>query len=210
VYDSPDTLARGGRSAVPVLVYLLRDQDLNVKQECIRVLGRMGAEAESSVSVLIALLEQDDELRWPVAHALGNIGISDPELSSTLRDLFQSGNADVRASVICVLRATGDDDDRTKAIILKALHDEDSTVRGEATGSIWRIGLATEEVIPLLKIALRDGDRFPRYMAARSLEDMGSKARDAAQSLIDSLTDEDLGVRRTAARALRKMGVEVP
>jgi len=85
---------------------------------------------------------------------------------------------------------------------IKALADEDATVRQHAAISLVNIGNA-QAVEPLIK-ALDDPDYFVRNFAARALGGIGD--RRAVEPLIKSLDDDNILVRRSAAEALGSIG----
>jgi HEAT repeat protein len=65
----------GGRTALQVLIALLKDEDSNVRQEAAVALGNLGPLAKPAIPALSATLtDQDSTVRYRAAEALGHIG----------------------------------------------------------------------------------------------------------------------------------------
>ncbi|MEH1849289.1 MAG: HEAT repeat domain-containing protein, partial [Nostoc sp.] len=88
--------------------------------------------------------------------------------------------------------------------LIKALQDEDSSVRRSAADALGEIG--NEAAVSALIKALQDENSFVRWRAADALEKIGNEA--AVSALIKALQDEDSSVRRSAADALGEIGNE--
>jgi hypothetical protein len=72
------------KTAVPQLILLLKDSDINVRSSATNALGSMGAEAKTAVPQLILLLKNSDKSRSSAAYALENIALSLQEKAKTL------------------------------------------------------------------------------------------------------------------------------
>jgi HEAT repeat protein len=90
-------------------------------------------------------------------------------------------------------------------VLLAALKDEDSTVRGGACTSLGKMGPAAREAVLSLRAALKDENAFVRAYAAEALWQVDRQAQ-AITVLRELLKEEDFRVRILAADILGRMG----
>jgi HEAT repeat protein len=95
-------------------------------------------------------------------------------------------------------------------VLLPLTRDEAWSVRGNAIGSLGRLGLRLTEVIPTFVAALDDaggdGDWTVREQALDALARAGAEAAPAVPKLLARLRDEDGDLDREVVRALGKIG----
>jgi HEAT repeat protein len=140
---------------------------------------------------------------------LGNDAL--PALSSELLD----ADVRLRRNVALVLNAlAGGWFDRSWAemnirpclpALMKALGDNDASVRAWSAQAIGYIGPDAEEAVPALIALLRNQDVGSRNSAAIALRTIGPEAKSALPALREALSDPNEDVRRFAAVAIEKI-----
>jgi PKD repeat protein len=118
--------------------------------------------------------------------------------SSAVNDLLDEVYFKYLGEFIATKFGVGDE----VSVIIRALDDEDSSVRTEAADALGEAGYTTA-VEPLIR-ALRDENNRVRWSAADALGKLGDTR--AVEPLILALHDEDSSVRQHAADALGKLG----
>jgi HEAT repeat protein len=86
--------------------------------------------------------------------------------------------------------------------LVKALQDDDSTVRAWAAQAIGGIGREAASAVPALIALLRNEDEGSRNSACIALRGIGTAAKDALPALRQALSDSSANVRGFAARAI--------
>ncbi len=83
--------------------------------------------------------------------------------------------------------------------------DKSPETRRAAAKALGRIGLQTEDVIPVLVDLVRDEDKGVQMQAISAISRMSPRAKSALPALVEIRDDanQDLSVRRAAARAAR-------
>lgn len=149
-----------------------------------------------------ALRDEDKDIRWNAAEALGNI--RSEAAVQLLLDALKDENEDVRSNAANALGSTGS----KKAVkpLIDALEDENEDVRKEAAEALGYI--ESEGAVQSLIDALRDENEHVRSAAAHSLIVINDEI--AEKSLIDILNNEneDLSVRWDAVKALKDIESE--
>lgn len=149
-----------------------------------------------------ALRDEDEDVRWNAAEALGNI--RSEAAVQLLFDALKNEDEDVRSNAANALGKTGS----KKAVkpLIDALKDENEYVRKEAAEALGYI--ESERAVQPLIDALRDENEHVRSAAAYSLMIINREI--AEKSLIDILKDgnEDLSVRRDAVTVLKDIESE--
>lgn len=149
-----------------------------------------------------ALRDEDEDVRWNAAEALGNI-MSEAAVQLLL-DALKDENEDVRSNAASALGKIGSE----KAVqpLIDALKDENEDVRKESAEALGYI--ESERAVQPLIDSLRDKDKHVRSAAANSLIVINDEI--AEQSLIDILNNknEDLYIRRNAITVLKDIESE--
>ncbi|HNS25592.1 MAG TPA: HEAT repeat domain-containing protein [Methanobacteriaceae archaeon] len=138
------------------------------------------------------------------AEALGMIG-EESAIDALIQALEEDPDEEVRWKAVWVLGEIGNI--QVTEALIKALKDNDWTVRRHAANSLGMIG--DEEAVPSIIKALNDRDWHVRKYAAVALGKM--KDERAIPILLEALDDDDADVRWKAASSLVKMGeISVP
>ncbi len=150
--------------------------------------------------LLKALRDEDADVRWQAAEALGQLG-SEAAIPRLLIAL-EHEDAYIRRQAAPVLGQLGSE----AAIpgLLIALEDEDAYVRWRAAKALGQLG--SETAIPGLLIALGDKEAHVRWRAAEALGQLDSEA--AIPELLIALEHKDADIRRQAVEALGQLGSE--
>ena len=208
-------------AAVEPLIAMLSDDDSEVRERVVNLLGVLG-DARAIESLVIALSDCNGAVRRRSAIALDLIGWapqSDQERAlhavalarweeamelgtAAIEPLFiaiHHGGWSVRQHAVETLGVIGDV--AAAEVLITALADDDRGVRRQAGKALAMIG--PEVVKPLIR-ALSHSDREVRRQVAKVLGMM----RDirTVEPLVAALEDCDSGVRWQAAEALGKMG----
>ncbi|MBD2501766.1 HEAT repeat domain-containing protein [Anabaena azotica] len=154
-----------------------------------------------AVAALIdALKDEDSDVRWSAASALGEIGSE--KAVTALIDALKDKNSSVRRSAAFALEEIGSE--KAVTALIDALKDEDSDVRWSAASALGEIG--SEKTVTALIDALKDENLSVRWGAVLALRQIGSEK--AVTALIDALNGENSDVRKNAAEALGEIGSE--
>jgi HEAT repeat protein len=157
---------------------------------------------------IIALEDEDSNVRSNAAYVLGNMGKEAKEAIPALISALKDEDSDVRYYAAYALGNMGEEAKEAIPALISALKDEDSYVRFNAAGALGNMGKEAKEAIPALISALKDEDSNVRSNAAYVLGNMGKEAKEAIPALIFALKDEYSNVRYRAAYALVNMGKE--
>jgi HEAT repeat protein len=192
---------KDAKSAVPAVIDVLKN-DKNEEVRCIAAdtLGKVGADAEATVSALAAAVKAGGEAGIHAAKALTVIGpdakAAIPELTAALQDKTMRPFA---AQTLARFKGDG------LAVLVKALDDKDDDLRVEV---VVALRLAGKDGVPGLQTGLKDKFVEVRLNAADSLGRLGAEAKDAVPALIKALKDEIPDVRAEAATALGRIGAD--
>jgi len=217
---------------------LLTAPEVSDRRHAAKALAQMGpTAAEASKALVVALADEDAEVRVNAAISLAEIGETGaleavPGLLATLRYsdrrafrkaievlyFFQSAipalkialndkNAAVRAGAAEALGNFGPKAKEEAPALIGALVDEDENVRWQAGFALMMIGVSA---VPALSRTLRNANSMLRERVAGILADIGTDALEAVPELSAALGDDNRNVRRNAARALRNIAPTDP
>jgi HEAT repeat protein len=166
----PDQLARMGKPAVPALIEALKSENPRVRCEVLRVLGKIGAEANESLpAVLRALKDEPWSVRAAAASALATMGPEAkravPELVKMLDDRYTRAGATAALARLDPAALEG-----KMAIFIKALQGGDWWSRCDAANALGLMGPAARPALPALQETLFDLDESVRSAAAEALK----------------------------------------
>lgn len=194
-------------SCYPVLLKKLRDRSWVIRVRALNYLGRLGPRAERALpEVAKRLGDSDRDVRAAAQAALKRIQAPAPKVTPALRlpDLIKTladGDAQARAQAAEKFGLLGDKAKSAVPVLIRALADDDKTVRVKLQESLEEIGYGLEN----LTWALRSRHWRPRLWAALVLGDWGVKARDAEPALRKRLAVEtNKHVRAALAQALKQ------
>lgn len=195
------TLARlGDRSAVPMIIFALRDSDSRVRSEAARTLGALG-DPRATDALTGALSDQSADVRIEVTFALGRI--KDSRAVGPLTSLLS--DRDPRVSLAAAESLARLHDPRATRVLIDSLSSADWRVRSRATQVLARVAGegSLDQAIGPLAAALADKDPVVRYYAAEALAGIGAKA---VPALIEGLRSHRDSDRDRAARVLWRIG----
>ena len=92
-------------------------------------------------------------------------------------------------------------------VLIAALSDGDSRVRGLAAGAIGAMGAAASSAVPALIALLNNPDERSRASACVGLGGIGTPARSALPALEKALSDSSPNVRSFALRAIGRIAI---
>ncbi|MBW2637197.1 MAG: HEAT repeat domain-containing protein, partial [Deltaproteobacteria bacterium] len=215
------SIVKTGTAAIPPLTVTLKDNNSKIRKNAAETLEKIGwspsTEEEKAYHLLanqnfddlakmeslgtdlliIALHDNDDDLRKKALRALGNKGDPRevPPIAATLKD----ENPEIRFESAAALKRIGDEG-AVKPLI-DALEDESAEVREEAAEALAVIGSPSVE--PLIT-ALSEGRKNSRRYAARALGTIGDTR--CIEPLTAALKDEDWKVVKASALSLGQIG----
>lgn len=149
--------------AVPILINMLNDADVEVKRSAADALGEIGPAAKESISHLARLLDTGhSQVDSSAAAALGKIG---PAAISALLEVFRESSSTYRS-----------------------VHSYSSSAKLNAFKALDEIGPKAKTALPVLIEALKN--KGTRDQAAMMLIRLGPAAKDAVPALIKWLRAE--------------------
>jgi HEAT repeat protein len=210
-FSQSDSLATNsviecGQLAIPDLVQLLDNSNVDVKIQAIYTLGQIAKNPEKVVPAITnKLSDPDPDIRANAAFALGNIGSKDPIATAALLKILKTDSAHAaRAESASALGVVSEGDKIVVAALIKALKDSGLYVSTNAAYSLGNLGLkaknAVDPLIDILKNKNKNNDF--RAGAAYSLGRIDHYNKKIALVLRSSLKDDNLDVRYKSATSL--------
>ena len=204
-----EVIRRIGPPAIPLLVDLLRDEDVFIRRNAIDTLIDFAPHTEGIQPALRRALSDEDELvAGDAARALGALGRrASPSVGALVKTLSHKDEytrvyaAEALASIGPMAAAATHD-------LANALADPIPGVRWAACEALGSIGPAAHPAVPQLIDALADEFLYVRMFAAGALGSIGPKAQAAREALRAAARDPAL--RHEAEWALNRIaGVEL-
>jgi HEAT repeat protein len=192
----------------------LNNPNASVRRSAAFALGRMGEDANGTVTQLVRRLQEDTDagVRDMAASAIGDIAraLKDNNASvwrkssGTLVQLVKNDPSErVRRSAAYALGTFGPQAAEAAEHLIKALGDDNPSVRQNAAWALGQIGDAAGESVPKLCECLKDKDTLVRRDAAGALGALGKAGAKAGRSLIELLRSEsDTVVKKRALASL--------
>ncbi len=171
----------------------LRDEYMDVRRTAAEMLTKI-ANAKVIPELLVALHDEDTEVRKFTVQALGRIGDDTVE---ALVSIIQSNDVDVRKTAAEALAKIG-----TPLVITemrKLLENESEDMRRTSLSVLDKVQ-DQSALLPLYLVALKDRANDLRKAATKALGKIGNTA--AIPELLKALKDDDWSVRAGAATAL--------
>jgi HEAT repeat protein len=197
------------KTAVPQLIVLLKNSDVDVRVSAAYALRNIGAEAKAALPQLVPLLKDSNaNVRRSAASALGSIGAKAKTALPQLVPLLKDSNANVRGSVASALGSIGAEAKTAVPQLVPLLKDSDANVRISAAFALGSIGAEAKNAVPYLVSLIKDSEANVRDSAAFALDRIGAEAKAAVPQLVPLLKDSDANVRISAADVLGRIGAE--
>jgi HEAT repeat protein len=197
------------KAAVPQLILLLKDPDVDVRRSVTYALRNIGAEAKTAVPQLILLLKDSDvDVRSNAAFVLGKMGAEAKTAVPGLIRLLEDSEANVRSNAVDALENIGAEPKTAVPQLIRLLKDSDIDVRKGAASLLGSMGVEAQAAVPGLIGLLADSHANVRSSAASLLGSIGAEAKNAVPELIRLLADSSANVRSSATFALANIGAE--
>jgi outer membrane protein assembly factor BamB/HEAT repeat protein len=203
-----EIIRRIGPPAIPLLVELLRHEQLSFRRYAADALIDLAPETEAIQPALRqALKDEDTTVAGDAARALGALG---PKAGPSIRALVTTLSHEdpyVRVYAAEALASVGPQAAVATTNLATALRDPVPGVRWAAAEALASIGPAAYSAVPQLIEALKDEFLYVRICAAGALGSLGPKAQMARDAL--RLAANDPALRDEAEWALNRIaGVE--
>ena len=203
-----EIIRRIGPPAIPLLVELLRYEQLDIRRLATDALIDLAPETESiQPSLRRALRDEDSMVAADAARALGALRSSASPSVPALVKALSHEEPHVRIYAAEALASIGPKASAATMDLAKALGDRVPGVRWSAGEALGSIGPAAQSAVPQLIEALNDKFLYVRICAAGALGNIGPKAQTAREALRAAANDPAL--RNDAEWALKKIsGIE--
>ena len=199
-----EIIRRIGPPAMPLLVELLRHEDVAFRRNAADSLIDLAPETEAIQPALRrALRDADSRVAGDAARALGALG---PKASPSIGALVMTlshADAYVRVYTAEALASVGPKAGVATRELAAALSDSMPGVRWAAAEALASIGPAALSAVPQLIAALQDEFLYVRICAAGALGSLGPKAQTAIDAL--KLAANDPALRSEAEWALNRI-----
>lgn len=186
-----------GQEAVPLLIGRLADDNVLVRRSAATVLGDLGnPEAEGPLIEMLA--DENGHVRGTAAEALGRLK-SRKAVAGLVR-LLEDEYENIQESAIHALATIGDDS--VLDGLLEGFTARNAGMRRNIVRLLGRFG--TEKALDALAFAMKDEEADVRKAVVVALDHLRSNR--AAPALLVAITDDDPEVRMLAAEALSRTG----
>ena len=188
-----EIIQRIGPPAIPLLVELLRHEQVTVRRSAVSELVDLPPHTESIQAALRrALSDEDSMVAGDAARALGALGRrASPSVGALVKTLSHE-NAYIRIYSAEALASVGPDAAAATNDLARAVVDPIPGVRWAACEALGSIGPAAHAAVPQLIGALEDEFLYVRIFAAGALGSIGPKAQSAREALTAALDDPAL------------------
>jgi HEAT repeat protein len=200
-----DPLAEGLRGTVQALAAGMSDPDPRARRAAIDVLeGLGGAAAPAAGSLVSALTDPDQFVRWAAARTLGKIGPVETETSvPALAHLLTDPDLDLRIAAATALERYGIAAKASVADLVKSAGEGDAELRVAAIRALGAVGTQDlAAVVPAVRAALANPDSRVKITAAQVIGGFGPAARECSDPLRTMLRDSNPEVQKAASEAL--------
>jgi outer membrane protein assembly factor BamB/HEAT repeat protein len=185
-----EIIRRIGPPAIPLLVELLRHEQVSFRRDAADALIDLAPETEWIQPALRrALRDEDSMVAGDAARALGALG---PKASPSVRALVTTLSHEdpyVRVYAAEALATIGPKAGVATTDLARALDDPSPGVRWAAAEALASIGPAAQSAVPRLIEALTDEFLYVRICAAGALGSLGPKAQTAREALRTAAND---------------------
>jgi HEAT repeat protein len=174
-----DVLLARKQDAVPALEKALSHPDAQRRKYAAEMLGYVGPAAAPSLPALAELggKDQDIEVRKAAILAMGQACADDPKTVQVLIGLIEDPRPEIRSTVTRSLAEGGPKFKGAMGALIKAMKDNDITVRGGAVVALRRMDLEAMPAVPALIEALQDPHIPVQWQAREALKDIFRQLR---------------------------------
>ena len=203
-----EIIRRIGLPAIPLLVELLRHEQVSIRRNAVDALIDLAPYTESiQLALRRALRDEDSEVAGDAARALGALGTKASPSVRALVTALSHEDPHVRIYAAEALASIGPIAGAATGDLARAVRDPIPGVRWAACEALASIGPAAQSAVPQLIEALTDEFLYVRIFAAGALGSIGPKAHTARQALREAANNPTL--RDEAEWALNRIaGVE--
>lgn len=174
--------------AIPGLVELLKDPQVELRQRSVLALGQIGPEARAALPSLIAALsDRDATVRVGAAQIMQTLGSQANEATSALIANLQARNSEVRATAAAALGHIEAGAKEARWPLVECLLDSAERVRYAAALSLGRIDPHYTAAVPALRAALNDAEPMVQLAAVDALGHIEPGAGKSAGPILESL-----------------------
>jgi len=157
--DRHDLLFSDDPEAVPVLVELLRDDDLRLRRYIATMVGSMKEAPKAMLPALIvAAHDEDTEVRAGAVQSIGSMG---PDAEAAVPDLIQAlddHDRTVRREALYSLRRIGPGARDAIPALMRVLTHDDDYLKGWAAYALGAIDAEARVAVPLIAELLKSKD----------------------------------------------------
>jgi HEAT repeat protein len=200
-------LGSDSAAAIPALLLAIKDDDYNVRSLALDALLAQDPVREEVVGVLVELARGKEQPGEGVNALARFAARSTRALQALCEILLDESAAPVPRRKAA--EVAGDYKLRGGIVVstlVRALEDEDYSLRCAAVDSLRKLEARGETVVKALTKRLREDSKAGmRLKAAHALGEIGLDAASAAPSLREALTDADAVLRRATERALQRI-----
>jgi len=205
--DALCTLHQRGVDVRALLSRLLADPQPLRRWGAAFTLARCGGVPSEAVPVLLEFLgSTDGDVRWAAAEILTHVP-ADCSLNDALLDLLRGGNPAQRKMAAYCLRDRLAASEAVDSALLKALYDDEVSVRLAAVSALARVAVDRSRAAHTLVAALDDSDPRMGRAAAAALGELGALEEPVVAALREVARTGDASRRRAAERSLHRLGV---
>ncbi|WP_293093761.1 HEAT repeat domain-containing protein [Moorena sp. SIO3I6] len=189
-----------------VLELLKKQSDLISDWRLLDYRAELGEKDQVIEIWLKRLKDNDSNVHWSAAYALGELGNSSETLVNGLLALLEHNDSDVRWRAANALGKLGNSSDTVVDGLLELLKDNDSGVRSTAANALGKLGNSSDTVVDGLLELLKDNDCYVRITAAKALLELGNSSESVVNGLLALLHDNNFDVRIKVSEVLGELG----
>jgi hypothetical protein len=169
------------------------------------VLGHQSQPSGIVIRTLLAALDhREPDIRWANGLLLGRIAQHEPAVAPLLMELCETGSANQRRMAIYCLRDLALKDAASRAAMVRALDDDEPTVRVAAVTSLkLRTDLDAAVRQKLLAAYLHDADDRVKNAVAVTLASLGSPDQAFIRALHEASKSGNGQIKKSADAALK-------
>ncbi len=167
---------------------------------------KLESPARAAVPILSGKLKTDTpDVCCFVIIALARIRQYPDQVVPILVQNLTNENAGIRGASVTAIGLFGKAEEKIVPQLFVMLHDNDSTVRGNAAGTLMRMNL-DKKFLPQLLINTSNSDGKVRCLIAQALGKQGMETNDVIPALLKLTKDPDPSVCESANFTLRQIG----